>query len=215
MKRNTTAASLPNLLLLARTIESLTGTDVVLPDLFIGSGDVELTDTVSISREELRKALSGNFFTLEEKTTAMSENPVVSSATQAIISALPDIMQRLSSSIVDSLPSAQKDKVELHEPTLSEVRAAKKLSVTPEAVSALCLMKYGQFLDAETVSRAGENASPQKRGRETRGVLEELDLLIDDLMNSDSYRALHVSDLGLAAKHGDTDSEQDEYEAEP
>ena len=215
MKRNATAASLPNLLLLARTIESLTGTDVVLPDLFVGSGDVELTDTVSISRGELRKALSGNPFTLDEKTSMISKNPLVSSATQAIVSALPDIMQRVSSSIVDSLPAAQKNKVESHEPTLSEVRAAKKLSVTPEAVSALCLMKYGQFLDDETASRAGENASPQKRGRETRGVFEELDLLIEDMMNSDVYRAMHVSDLGLAAKRGDTDDEQSEYEAEP
>lgn len=37
----------------------------------------------------------------------------------------------------------------------------------------------------------------------------------DDLFSLDEYRAMHVSELGLAAKHGDTDAERDEYEAEP
>lgn len=31
----------------------------------------------------------------------------------------------------------------------------------------------------------------------------------------DRHRASHVSDLGLAAKHGDTNGEQEAYEAEP
>ena len=38
----------------------------------------------------------------------------------------------------------------------------------------------------------------------------------DDLTaETDSYRAMHVSDLGLAAKHGDVESEQEAYESEP
>jgi hypothetical protein len=33
--------------------------------------------------------------------------------------------------------------------------------------------------------------------------------------DEDRQRAKHVSDLGLAAKHGDTDGEQEAYEVEP
>ena len=34
-------------------------------------------------------------------------------------------------------------------------------------------------------------------------------------VDSPEYRAFHVSDLGLAAKHGDTDAEREAYEEEP
>ncbi|MFT8531727.1 helix-turn-helix domain-containing protein [Bifidobacterium aquikefiri] len=46
-------------------------------------------------------------------------------------------------------------------------------------------------------------------------LADAFELIENAKKTADSYRALHVSDLGLAAKHGDTDAEQEAYEAEP
>jgi hypothetical protein len=58
--------------------------------------------------------------------------------------------------------------------------------------------------------------------QEERDVAEDMRQRLDAIIAGESEptaidldHALHVSDLGLAAKHGDTDTEQDEYEAEP
>lgn len=49
-----------NMLILVKSLESLTGESLVLSDLFPGEGDIKLDGGASISREELRKALNGN-----------------------------------------------------------------------------------------------------------------------------------------------------------
>jgi hypothetical protein len=46
-------------------------------------------------------------------------------------------------------------------------------------------------------------------------LVDAFELIENAKISSDSYRAMHVSDLGLAAKHGDTNGEQESYEAEP
>lgn len=208
--------TLDNLLILAKTVSSLTQTEVNLSQIFRGEGTLNVGDSYFITRSDIRKALEGEGYELQQIQQPSKEgDSAVAFLSKAIMEQIPDIMKNVSSALVHKAAQQYPDVFLSHVPTLSEVRASEKLNIAPGAVVALCLMKYGRFLDDETAARAGAGASPQKRGRETRGVLEELDLLIDDLMNSDSYRALHVSDLGLAAKHGDTDTEQDEYEAEP
>lgn len=60
-------------------------------------------------------------------------------------------------------------------PTAAERRAAKKLQVEPIRVAEASYLKFGYTLDEEVRRLAGPNASPQKRGRITRKVVEQLD----------------------------------------
>lgn len=95
------------------------------------------------------------------------------------------------------------------------------------------LLKEKEITQEETgniIGRAQSYASLRIKGLKPWSV-DELDALAPhigygnalDLMNAvhkqkfedDTYRAMHVSDLGLAAKHGDTDGEQEAYEVEP
>lgn len=59
-------------------------------------------------------------------------------------------------------------------PTAAERRAAKKLQVEPIRVAEAAYLKFGYTLDEEVRRLAGANASPQKRGRITRKVVEQL-----------------------------------------
>ncbi len=61
-----------------------------------------------------------------------------------------------------------------HVATLSEQRAAIKFGLSPELFACVVKMRYGHYLDDEVAKRAGADASPQKRGRVTRKIFEEL-----------------------------------------
>lgn len=56
----------------------------------------------------------------------------------------------------------------------ADQRAARKLGLTDEEFMGLCLRVFGRLMSAEAEERAGEGATPQKRGRVTRGLLEKL-----------------------------------------
>ncbi|MEE8701787.1 hypothetical protein [Bifidobacterium crudilactis] len=216
-KANTSAA-LQNLIVLVRSVNSLTGEHNSLSSVFHGNGDIELNEYLTVTRKELRKMLEGNSIEVTAPTK-FSEDRNITRLSENLLDEIPSMVKSLSENLFTMLSDSDRKTVEEHEPTLAERRASKKLSLTPVTVAAACQIKYGAFLDEEAVKRAGTSSSPQKRGRETRKIIEELDLWIDDLLNSraetDSYRAMHVSDLGLAAKHGDTNGEQEAYEAEP
>lgn len=57
---------------------------------------------------------------------------------------------------------------------LADSRAAKRLDMRDEDFQALCLDKWGHLLSVEVRQRADPSASPQKKGRITRQLLEEL-----------------------------------------
>lgn len=58
--------------------------------------------------------------------------------------------------------------------TLAETRLAKRNGVDAEALHAVCMALYGHSLDEEAAKRAGEGATPQKRGRVTRVLADEI-----------------------------------------
>lgn len=58
--------------------------------------------------------------------------------------------------------------------TLAETRLAKRNCVDAEALHEACMNLYGHSLDAEAAKRAGEGATPQKRGRVTRVLAGEI-----------------------------------------
>lgn len=76
-----------------------------------------------------------------------------------------------------------------HVATLSEQRAAIKFGLSPELFACVVKMRYGHYLDEEVAKRAGADASPQKRGRVTRKIFEELG---DNLTLEETARASAV-----------------------
>lgn len=58
--------------------------------------------------------------------------------------------------------------------TLAETRLAKRNGVDAEALHEACMNLYGHSLDEEAAKRAGEGATPQKRGRVTRVLAGEI-----------------------------------------
>ena len=67
------------------------------------------------------------------------------------------------------------------------------------------------------------NASTTKARAETRGVIEEIDLCLDHMINDGSIyfptlrddNSIDPSTLNLAAKYGDIEREQEAYEEMP
>lgn len=176
------AASLPNMLILAKVIESLTGEPTKLSDLFPGTGAIELNDDATITREDLRKALDGGHYDIiRSEPLAVSDEPVVQAITDVIVGSTQSALESVSLTAYNDATSQYGDVMTGHMPTLAEKRAAKKLGLTSSGFAACCLMRYGRFLDEEAAHRAGANATPQKRGRETRLIIEEIDGLLDRL----------------------------------
>ena len=58
--------------------------------------------------------------------------------------------------------------------TLAETRLANRSGVDSEALHEACMNLYGHSLDEEAAKRAGEGATPQKRGRVTRVLADEI-----------------------------------------
>lgn len=58
--------------------------------------------------------------------------------------------------------------------TLAETRLANRSGVDSEALHEACMNLYGHSLDEEAAKRAGEGATPQKRGRMTRVLADEI-----------------------------------------
>ena len=227
MKRNRSAASLPNLLVLCKCLSDLTGEQILLPDLFDGKDPVELDNGAKIGQSDIRKALNGRPYHI----VAVS---VIDAAATAIISEIPNMLKQLSDIIVTATQAAYGSRFASHAPTLSESRAAKRLGLSTAATAGLCLLEYGDFLDDVTDRLAGENATPQLRGRHTREVLKQLDLILDRIFETGKlpsywfvhkaehadepdpqWLADHLDQLDYAAKHGDTEAEQEAYEDLP
>lgn len=56
--------------------------------------------------------------------------------------------------------------------TLADDRAAQKLGISKASLVGRSLRLWGRLLSAESAARAGEGATPQKRGRVTRDLLD-------------------------------------------
>ena len=232
MKRNKTAAQLGTMLVLCKTIESLTGRPFALPDLFPGDGTVEFDSNVSISRANLRKALSGSQYRLTGGESVI-EQVVTGMLNDTYASDVAKYNLALSRELDSQAEQLYGDVARQHAPTLSEERAAEKLGITAKAVASLCLLEYGRTLDQVTESLAGADATPQFRGRRTRDVIANLDGVIDYITNDGDRTGIwgqtakqHMGDnpqwiadhpdlYDLAAHHGDTEAEQQAYEEMP
>ncbi|RSX48906.1 hypothetical protein [Bifidobacterium castoris] len=230
LKRNRSSATLENLIILCACLTDLTGEKVTLADLFAGDGPVDIGDDAHTDRHGVRDAVSGR--------TCRIEGPsVLETVTAALVDeSLPQLMRDLSDRIVNLAAERYGARSRTHVPTLSEIRLAKRLGVTPAAAAAACMLEYGDHLDEVTAHMAGEDATPQLRGRKTREVSDRLDLLLDGIAEtgepparwtgtgdaSDNGREVsaqwiadHLDQFDYAAKYGDTEAEQEAYEDMP
>ncbi|MEQ2643430.1 MAG: hypothetical protein ACLSDW_10165 [Bifidobacterium longum] len=184
LEKGISTGSLANMLILAKTLSSLTGEDIRLSDLALGDGVVELDGDASISCFDLRRALAGKPFELEPVQTKVSEDPEVQKITRMVASSVGDLMQKVSDKLFFEAARLDGAAVLNTAPTLAEQRAAKQLGLTPRGTAALCQLAYNQSLDEEAAQRAGEHATPQKRGRETRVIRAELESLLDYILEA-------------------------------
>lgn len=193
LEKGIAAGSLENMIILAKTISAINNKPFYLSDLFPGEGDIELSDKLKISRNDLRSILSGHHVDVERESIV--EQLTVEFINRKIASGLPSYFADLSMKVIDIASSIYTGEIKTHQPTLAEERAAKKLNITPLAVAAFCMLEYdGRTLDEEATNRAGKHSSPQKRGRATRTILEELDTLIDHITNTGEMPAKWAPD---------------------
>lgn len=168
-KGGSKADSLPVLIILARSISDLEGDDVTLAELFdricalAQAETVRLTDTVEVTAEDLRAILRGEYYALlPDLRSKGGEEGGVSEETRILRWFLGTHGQNLQKQIAAHVPSS------------AEERAAKKLCISVDVLNGWCFYMYKKPLDAVVAESAGVDASPQKRGRVMRRVLEEV-----------------------------------------
>lgn len=152
------ADSVPVLLLLVQSLNYLTGDTLTVPDLFRcmagDAAEVSITDTVSLSPDDL--------------ATALTSGGVPLTPGEAGTNGRPPFEHSAAAWFLKSLNGPRPV------PTAAEIRAAKKTGIDPHVLAAWCRCHYGRTLDGEASRRAGDGASPQKRGRVTRVIVSEI-----------------------------------------
>lgn len=189
--------TLPNLIVLTQALNQAGQESLSLKDIFIDfekSTEVSITDEFSISIGELVDILDGIEIDLDKGPTitladlpkATQQQIIESQLERATEKNISNSRQRkeLSDTLYMLASMLDGAAVTSHQPTLAEERASNKLKIEPRAVAAICQLSYDHFLDEEASYRAGSQATPQKRGRETREILKELTLLIQYIIKT-------------------------------
>ncbi|MGK7221519.1 helix-turn-helix domain-containing protein [Kocuria flava] len=158
-------ASVEVLVVLALSLTHLTGQRVRPLELLEADEGVELGEGFALKAEAFRRVLNGTTSALELDA-------------DDILGGLDEAARRLTSSL-SSMPSGTGLKFglvrrALAEKSLADERAARKLGLDDEEFLVRCLSLWGHMMSVEVSRRAGEGASPQKRGRVTRVLLDEL-----------------------------------------
>lgn len=162
-------------------------------DVVIAENDIiSLNDELSTSRNNVAAALEGQPTTLfpligtKEQREELHRAVDMKGTTSTDTENRPHIPDRLRGNA--------------HVATLSEQRAAIKFGLSPELFACVVKMRYGHYLDEEVAKRAGADASPQKRGRVTRKIFEELG---DHLTLEETARASAVLKRQKASAEND------------
>lgn len=181
-ERGKRAATLSNILIILQSLSDLTGEELGLSSITFSDAmdvdeEVQLNDELAIDKEQLRGALEGE---------PVNVKPAPKYGTRAFEDLKKDVY---SSAVAESAHMDASIRPSLQwlvfthdrEPTISERRAAAKLEIPPEYVTAWCYGLFdGRSLDEETTRRAGEGANAQKRGRATRLIVDDIRKAIDE-----------------------------------
>lgn len=176
------ADSLPVLILLVQSLHDLTGDDLSITSPFERIGDdLEITDIVRLSPQELDELIGTGSIMLMPNVIDRDERDywhrdgymkALRAAKNPVPQVYPDIFPPLKNSKVKSIFDIV--------PTAAETRAAKKKGISPLSFASWCRYLYDCSMDEEAAKRAGENATPQKRGRFSRLIIQEISKQIDD-----------------------------------
>lgn len=168
-------AALSNVLILIETMNDLDQEDTIsLATLFEGASDVEIART------------SNSVTTIEgPRILELLETGASQTTVSSAVELSPDdvafgerMKQFFGTDNIDRIAEISE-----HVATASEKRMAKKLSVSPFVIAVSCIALYGRYLDEELDRRTDNGANPQKRGRVSRSIAEEIDNRIRSLDN--------------------------------
>ena len=161
LERGHKAVQVAELLVLAHVLSSDTEPATVA-DLFAGTEPVEVTDRTTIDAEALRAAFTGTPVKLRVSWGKVGDilRPAGERLDEAIKTYAPNLD-------LDQLKAAGRAGE-------AERKAAQTLGVSPTTVTVIAADIWGESLTARRDRMAGPDASAQKRGRVTRGLLDEL-----------------------------------------
>lgn len=156
--------TIPALTVLAASLGDLTGKPMGLADLVEGGIEIELTNTVKVSAEQMKRILTGEPVKLERELTAeeIVDREYELSRYDPPLQKDPEDAVKLNR-LIRELPVS-----------LALERAAERLGVTPRTVQLWAFTMWNHSFDDEITARAGEDATAQKRGHATRKVVKEI-----------------------------------------
>lgn len=157
---------LRTLLVVAAALGDVIGQPVELVELFAGSGDAAITDTVTVKRSALRAMLSSK----PVKMTPSSDVVTTTITLKLPKGAKPPQWPKGLRGWHDP---------ELHKRVLSELRESdlrmcKRIAVEPFAGAAAMAKLWGKTFVARRDELAGPDANPQRRGQVSRQLQSEL-----------------------------------------
>lgn len=158
------AVSLAELLVLAAVLTQQ-GRAVRLPDLFHDARDVEVTDSFHITGDGLRAALSGGPVVIRPAGDDRSPARAVADAARALEEAVERYAPGVDFRDVEAAARGSGS---------AEDKAARALGVPAVEVLAAAVGLWGRSLTQQRDDLAGPDASAQRRGNITRGLVSDL-----------------------------------------
>jgi len=158
------ASTLSTLLVVVMALSHTTGHEVRLADLFVGNGQVQLTDKRVIPLSDLRAVLSG-----KAATTTVTVTP------RGTVEATGIELPRWARDVED---------VTVHNVVLdfseTDARMCKNVGVGPRIGAAAMAKLWGRTFRAERNELAGPDANAQRRGQISRRLKADLKKVISD-----------------------------------
>ncbi len=162
------ADSLANILILLSSLNDLAeegygAGGLTLSSIFKYSGGVDITDNLLVPEEDIVSILDGSEVALPSGYREAARERDVFYSEHAKY-------EHISGDGYEEMRVSAGGRG----PTSAEKRVADKLGWASLKVAAICQIMYGHSLDEEASNRAGVGASPQKRGRATRSITNEI-----------------------------------------
>ena len=174
--------ALPTLLILFAALNDLTGDDLKLSTPF--ANEVQRVEKGAAAP---LLSMNGDYdIDTYEIYRSLKDRPVKLSSSASLTVAGNDGKNSVGVIFPDTIMDSQEDGHDTpinrhYPPTSAEKRLANRLikeqqvlAIDDYTVAAICDVLYGHSLDEEAAKRAGEGATPQKRGRVTRVLADEI-----------------------------------------
>ncbi|MBA4855768.1 hypothetical protein [Nocardia farcinica] len=176
LEKGRISPTLPTLLAVAVALRSLTDRPVSLADLLTYDGPVALNDRLTIPGARLAA-----YFTAEPVVVLASESPALTEeAGRAGRVMREHFLSREDWLDPDVTAEFTAWREAMRNATGADERAAADLGLDPAEFARVAVKLWGHSFSAERDTRAGADASNQKRGRITRILKDELRQVISD-----------------------------------